>query len=160
MRIFFNLRSINAFLLLSMSLFASSGCGGGEKVVAVSGTVTHNGQPVPGLVISFVPEGKSELGVSSGQTDEQGKYSLKVVSTGRSGAVVGKHKVWVSMPREQPKFDDKEERNKNKKKGSNAPKPPVPPPDLAPIIKLYGSLEKSKLTVDVSDGSAIDLKLD
>jgi hypothetical protein len=156
-------RPISLAFLLTMCLLSSSGCGNSEKVVPVQGIVTHKGQPVAGLVISFVPQNATETGVSTGETDESGKYSLKVVKSGKSGAVVGTHKVWVSRPRApfvEPS-EDKEEtskikRQKMKEKAAAA----KPPPDLAEIIKKYGSLDKSTLIKEVKGGESIDLTLD
>jgi hypothetical protein len=161
MRIHMNIsRPLSLALLVVVCFLSSSGCGGSEKVVFVSGTVTHNGQAVPGLVISFVPQNYTETGVSIGETDENGKYELTVVKSGKSGAVVGSHKVWVSRPRE-PFVDptDKEElaKQKKEKKGTPAAKPPA---DLTDILKKYGNLDKSPLTVEVKGGEPIDLKLD
>jgi len=148
-------------LLVIVCFLSSPGCGG-EKVVSVSGTVTHNGQPVPGLVVSFVPEAATKTGVSIGETDDNGKYDLTVVKTGKSGAVVGTHKVWVSPPREpfvEP--GDKEEMAKLKKQKKTAgPATARPPADLTEILKKYGNLDKSPLTVEVKGGAPIDLKLD
>jgi hypothetical protein len=147
-------------LLVGVCFLGSSGCGGTEKVVPVSGRVTHNGKPVPGLVVSFVPQAQTATGVSTGETDDDGNYTLTVVKTRRSGAVVGTHKVWVSRPREpfvEP--GDKEETaklNRQKKQAATA----RPPADLAEILKKYGNLDKSPLTVEVKGGAPIDLKLD
>jgi hypothetical protein len=141
-------------VLLTASLFAGSGCGGGtEKVVSVSGRVTHNDKPVAGLTVSFVPQTATATGVSTGMTDADGKYDLTIANTGRSGAVVGKHKVWVSIPR-QPVDYDKE----NKKAGKN-PAPDVPA-DVVAILKKYGSLDKTPLSVEVNGNQPLDLKLD
>src|SRR5262249_25891511 len=126
-------------------------------------TVTHNGQPVPGLVVSFVPEAATKTGVSTGETDDNGKYDLTVVKTGKSGAVVGTHKVWVSRPRE-PYVEpgDKEEMAKIKKQMKQAALAAAKrqPADLTEILKKYGNLDKSPLTVEVKGGAPIDLKLD
>ena len=149
-------------LLVTVCFLSSPGCGGSEKVVSVSGTVTHNGQPVPGLVVSFVPEAATKTGVSTGETDDHGKYELTVAKTGSRGAVVGTHKVWVSLPRE-PFVEpvDKEELAKMKKQKKTAtPAAARPPADLAEILKKYGNLDKSPLTVEVKGGAPIDLKLD
>jgi hypothetical protein len=153
------LRPISLTLIVAACLLSSSGCGSSERVVSVSGTVTHNGKPISGLVVSFVPDGVTETGVSSGETDENGKYSLKVAKSGSSGAVVGKHKVWVSLPREAPTDVDKEERAKKQKTKATTTTTKVPT-DLAPILKTYGNPEKSPLTVEVKGGEPIDLKLD
>ena len=147
-------------LLVTVCILSSSGCGG-EKVVPVSGTVTHNGQPVPGLVVSFVPQAVTEAGVSTGGTDDNGKYELTVHKTGSKGAVVGTHKVWVSRPRE-PFVDptEKDDVAKMKQKKQATPATARPPADLTEILKKYGNLDKSPLTVEVKGGAPIDLKLD
>jgi hypothetical protein len=156
-------RTLPFLFVVSVCFVTCSGCGGSkEKVVRVTGKATHNGAPVDGLVISFVPVEQTETGVSTGTTDENGKYDLTVFLTGRSGAVVGTHKVWVSRPRE-PFVDpaDKEEIAKLKKLKKKAPLiTPRPPVDLADILKKYGSLDNSKVTVEVKGGEQIDLKLD
>src|SRR5262249_1907004 len=97
-------RSLGAALLLTACFLGTSGCGGGgkEPIVAVTGRVTHKGTPVAHLVVSFVPKDQTSAGVSTGTTDEDGRYSLTVVKTRQRGAVVGTHKVWVSLPREEP----------------------------------------------------------
>lgn len=152
-------RPLPLALLVTACFLSSSGCGGGsEKVVAVSGTVTHNGQPVPGLVVSFVPEAATETGVSTGETHNSGKYDLTVVKTRSRGAVAGTHKVWVSRPREpfvEP--GDKDEMAKMKKQKKETPAMSA---DLAEILKKYGNLDKSPLSVEVKGGAPIDLKLD
>jgi hypothetical protein len=156
MRIHTNVsRLFSIALLVTVCFLSGSGCGGGEKVVSVSGTVTHNGQPVSGIVVSFVPDATTETGVSTGETDENGKYTLTVVKTGSSGAVVGKHKVWVSLPREPP-ADKVDKPGKPKAKAPTT----AAQADLAPVLKKYGSLEKSPLSVEVKGSEPIDLKLD
>ena len=113
---------------------------------------------VPGLV-SFACE-RYETGVSTARRMK--RSTLKVVKSGKSGAVVGSHKVWVSRPREpfvEP--SEKEETAKlnrlKKKAASTSAKPPV---DLAEILKKYGNLDKSPLTKEVKGGEPMDLKLD
>ena len=160
MRIHLNIsRPLTLASLLAIWFLSSSGRGGSEKVVPVSGTVTRNGQPVPGLVVSFVPEAATETGVSIGETDDNGKYNLTVVKTGRSGAVVGTHKVWVSRPREpfvEP--DEKGEMKRPKPKANVASAKPHA--EVEVILKKYGNLDKSPLTVEVKGGEPMDLKLD
>jgi hypothetical protein len=142
-------------------LLAGLGCGGsGEKTVSVTGKVTHNDQPVSGIIVSFVPQAETKTGVSTGKTDENGNYKLTIASSGSRGAVVGTHKVWVSLPREPPEPVDKEEKAKMRKlkKGTLANEKLTA--DLAAILKKYGRLEKTPLTVEVKGGEPIDLKLD
>ncbi len=142
-------------LLLAACAVICLGCGGKEKIVSVTGTVTHNNQPVADIMVSFVPQGVTETGVSTGETDEKGRYELYVSKTGKSGAVVGTHKVWVSLPRE-PEVS-------NKRDGPYVKKQKTRAQDLtlaeAQILKKYGRLDKTPLTVEVK-GDPIDLKLD
>jgi hypothetical protein len=157
-------RTFSGTLLLAACAVSCLGCGGKEKIVSVTGRVTHNDNPVPNITVSFVPQEATETGVSTGKTDENGRYKLYVAKTGGSGAVVGSHKVWVSLPRETAKPVDKDEKmvkkreeKKNKKKGSLAAE--TLPADTAQILKKYGRLDKTPLTVEVK-GDPIDLKLD
>jgi hypothetical protein len=146
-------RLLPVTLFLLLCAVAGAGCGGGEKVVSVSGKVTHNGKPVPGLVVSFVPQNATETGVSTGKTNEDGEYKLTVAKTGRSGAVVGTHKVWVSVPR-KPREKDKDQKN--------APREAAPQvsAEVAEVLRKYGRLETTPMTVEVTGGEPVDLKLD
>jgi hypothetical protein len=77
-----------------------TGCsGGGEFSTAkVRGTVTSQGQPVAGAVVSFTPQaaaGGSGGKGATGITDADGRFVLTTYVAG-DGAVVGKHYVAVS----------------------------------------------------------------
>src|SRR4051794_29904017 len=75
-----------------------AGCGRGEfELAPVSGRVTLNGDPLPKAMVSFEPSTTAaEAGPgSTGETDEQGRFSLTTVD-GRRGAVVGDHRVVIS----------------------------------------------------------------
>jgi len=76
----------------------ASGCGGGQgyKAAPVSGTVTIDGNPVAGIVVTFQPVGAGQTPGpgSTGKTDENGKFTLRFATQDRKpGAVVGKHRV-------------------------------------------------------------------
>jgi hypothetical protein len=90
---------MRARLLLGFALMLGPGCGSG-KFAPVSGTVTMNGKPLAGATVIFSPiakEGSIDAGPgSSGKTNEKGEYTL-TSDTGRTGAVVGKHRVSVSL---------------------------------------------------------------
>jgi hypothetical protein len=146
--------------LFTVCLLAGLGCGSGEKTVSVTGKVTHKDQPVAGVVVSFVPQTETQTGVSTGETDGSGNYKLTVAKTGRSGAVVGTHKVWVSLPRTPPEPVDKVEKAKMRKQKKGTLASEKATADLAAILKKYGNLEKTPLTVEVTGSEPIDLKLD
>jgi hypothetical protein len=149
--------------LLTACVLSGSGCGGSEKVVTVTGKVTHNDQPLAGIIVSFVPEAATKAGVSTGETDEDGKYMLTVFNTGQSGAVVGTHKVWVSLPRkpeDRRKPETAEEAKQKVKDARRRKRGTLPPGEMTEILKKYGKLDKTPLTVEVTGGQAVDLKLD
>jgi hypothetical protein len=92
-------RSLAWLLLLPLLLL---GCGkSGPKVVPVSGQVTLDKKPLANADVTFSPTepgpNNSPGLESSGRTDEQGRYSLKVIQDKRDGAVVGAHKVRISL---------------------------------------------------------------
>jgi hypothetical protein len=89
--------------ILGLALVFALGCGG-KKFAPVSGVVTMNGKPLAGATVTFMPVlqgGGIESGPSSdGKTNEKGEYTL-TAATGQKGALVGKHKVVISILAEQ-----------------------------------------------------------
>ena len=83
--------------LLVLGLLLTAGCGG-SGVAPVSGTVTLNGKPLAHATVVFQPDGdgKNPGPGSSGTTDENGRYSLRVMTTNAAGALVGRHKVSIT----------------------------------------------------------------
>jgi hypothetical protein len=71
--------------------------------------VTLDGKPLAGVDVSFqpiAPEGSIEAGVgSSGRTDKDGHFTLKA-ATKQNGAVVGKHRVYISSLAPQAASND------------------------------------------------------
>jgi hypothetical protein len=68
---------------------ALTGCGG---PVAVQGTVTMNGKPLPGAMVVFIPEGGGpEAGA---MTDGEGNFHLSGMKT--DGSLPGEYRVTVS----------------------------------------------------------------
>lgn len=83
--------------LLGLLALFSAGCGG-ASFAPVSGKVTLNGKALPNATVVFQPEGGKEPGPgSSGTTDAEGKYELKVSTDDKKpGAAVGKHSVSIT----------------------------------------------------------------
>jgi|SaaInlStandDraft_1057018.scaffolds.fasta_scaffold23129_5 hypothetical protein len=80
-------------LALSMLVFGCSGGPGDQPETGrVSGTVTLDGAPIAGVLVSFVPQ---EGRPSRATTDESGKYQLEYNST-TLGAKLGDHSVRIS----------------------------------------------------------------
>ena len=77
----------------------AAGCGGGRKIVPVSGVVTFNGQPAKNVVVTFQPLGEKVEDNpgrgSSAYTDENGRFTL-VYDGEKPGALTGKHRVRIT----------------------------------------------------------------
>ena len=87
-------------VILMLCLAVMFGCGSGVKLAPVEGQITLDGKPVKDAVVTFtpvVPPRGMEAAASSGRTDEQGRYTLKLLSGDRPGAVVGQHNVTVTI---------------------------------------------------------------
>jgi hypothetical protein len=101
--------------LLPLVLPLLAGCGGGYSTAPVSGRVTLNGQPLANAAVVFQPvasEGHDPGPGSGGFTDQEGRYTLKVTGTGRKGAVVGKHKVTITLVPDDDPSDDRPKRTR------------------------------------------------
>ena len=90
-------------LIAGMSACVGVGCGGssGPALGTVTGTVTMDGEPVPGVKIVFVPESKGSP--SYGATDVYGRYRL-LFNQNRAGAQLGSHH--VILENVEPTTDD------------------------------------------------------
>jgi hypothetical protein len=97
-------------------LLLLTGCGGPYRIAPISGRVTLNGQPLANAAVSFQPvasEGKMNPGPGSGAfTDSDGRYTLVVVGHETRGAVVGKHKVRITLVADTDSADDRPKRVK------------------------------------------------
>jgi len=83
--------------ILSVFLLGINGCSGSTdqpELAQVSGVVTLDGKPVPGLNILFQPEvGRAAVGM----TDEEGRYELEYLY-GVSGCKMGSNTVGFDWP--------------------------------------------------------------
>lgn len=122
-------------------LLFALGCGG-SHLAQVSGKVTMDGKPLAGAVVSFTPmsdEKSTESPLaSSGTTNEKGEYTLETVK-GQKGAIVGKHKVSITLIVSDPESDERV-------RGKPIPKEGIP--------KQYN--EQTTLTCDVPAGGRSD----
>ena len=83
----------------AMAAILVAGCN--SDIVPVSGLVMLDGQPLVGAVVTFQPirDSSSEPPTATGsvgQTDNDGRYSLRLVDPEQSGALVGEHTVSIS----------------------------------------------------------------
>jgi hypothetical protein len=93
-----------------LSMLSQTGCGGGPKLVPVSGTVTLNGKPLGDADILFVPTEENTEGLAGNdKTGPEGNY--KAMTNGRAGLVPGQYKVIISRSlvdtaKVRPEFKD------------------------------------------------------
>lgn len=134
-------------LLCCLSVIFLSGCGGesGPELVAVRGKVTHNGQPVPGLFVTFLPKNGRP---SWALTSDTGAFEAHYTNS-RDGVLPGLCKVWVSF---KPQSFEEEQAIMN---GEN------PYEQWSEMLEKYGSEESTPLIVTASSKQPfIELRLD
>jgi len=125
-------KSWPVYVVASMVVLAAAGCGrSGPELGSVTGTVTLDGQPLPGAVLVFTPAAGR---VSRARTGPDGTYELRYAGN-EPGALVGEHKVTIStrwmdedvntgkivqIPEKIPaKYNDKSDLVKTVESGSN-----------------------------------------
>lgn len=79
------------------ALFGLTGCGTGPEFAEVEGVVSLKGKPLPDVEIVFSPmtEKGTKGPTAACVTDAQGRYRLKCERAGRTGALVGIHRVVI-----------------------------------------------------------------
>jgi hypothetical protein len=124
-----------------MAMVLLSGCGGGPRLVRVTGTVRRGGAPVPHLVVQFRPdEGRG----SWGYTDAEGHFALKY-DRQHDGAITGHHKVYVE----------------DRGGGQGIPGATEPHKEMAEILEKYGDSSNPKIDVDIDrNNQEVTLDLD
>jgi hypothetical protein len=123
-----------------------------QPLAEVEGTLKWRQQPLANVVVAFIPETGEQLGQrSTGITDENGHYVLKT-DDGRPGTTVGKHRVVLTVPRNE----------KRRSKGED-PDPSLPEEttQTEQISDLYTTANTTPLHREVKEGKqVIDLLID
>jgi hypothetical protein len=80
-------------------VLAGAGCGSsGPRTVKINGTVTLDGKPLEGALVTFIPEAKDGH-LATGRTDTGGHFQLTTFNTD-DGALAGQYKVTVAKTEE------------------------------------------------------------
>ena len=117
-----------------------SGCGGSDVPLApVTGTVTHNGEPLPEAIVTFTPVAGGRPSV--GETRQDGSYTL-LFKVGEEGAMVGDHVVRVERAVLDPADD-------------NIPEGQEDQTNVLPEAATDGSIQKTV----TDDSNVIDIAL-
>jgi hypothetical protein len=73
----------------------------GTKLVKVTGTITDNGKPLAGVLVSFLPAvGSPSFAPATGESGSDGSYTLYCKN--RAGVAPGKYKVTVAPANSAP----------------------------------------------------------
>ena len=126
--------------LLTGCLFAAGCTPSGPRIVEVSGTLTRNGKPVPGLEVYFMPD---QGRPSVGSADSQGRFKLGYTHD-QDGAITGSHTVFVVFNPPQTGAERV-----------------AAPTELRPILEKYGTKDVSPLRIEVTKPvKDLEIKLD
>ena len=103
---------LRSLVVCIAAILALSGCGGQQfDTGTVSGTVTLDGQPLANASVQFTPTGVQNFDTpapgSYGRTNANGEYSLKVITTDAEGALVGMHRVSITLDEEESEDPEK-----------------------------------------------------
>lgn len=122
---------------LAVAAIVVAGCGPQPHFVEVSGHVLSGGEPLDGVVVTFVPVAEGfERYTSSAVTDGEGAFRLKCVN-GHSGAMVGRHRVTVEdlRPYRAPRNDE----------------PPADAKQFASrVARSYNAVSQTPLSVEIA----------
>jgi hypothetical protein len=125
------------------------GCGNSRKLAPVSGVVKMDGRPLAGATVGFEPlesdKGPNDNPTTSGaKTDENGAYTLETYN-GDRGALVGKHKVKISLYKQMQDPDSDARRRSG-------------PLQVDKVPERYN--KKTQLTIDVPPEGKTDANFD
>jgi len=131
------------------------GSAGGPDLTRVRGTVTLEGKPLVGAVVSFHPVSK-DGGVALGATDRFGHFGMKTPGLG-NGVVPGEYRVTVTkLASEEKMMDPDEAKQYTSQTGKLPPSPKVT--NLVPA--KFASSETSGLSATVKPGATTPFQFD
>jgi hypothetical protein len=157
-----------SLLVVGLLAGALAGCGG-SSVVTVTGTVRHQGKPIPRANVTFtgLAADAATVPVGVGVTDDQGNFHLQTRIDGRdfTGVVPGEYRVSVSklvppngMTEEEYRKmveEDRKDQEAGRRVGPSLVPPRVP---LFPVE--YSDTQKSPLTATVGTRGTSRLEFD
>lgn len=147
------MRRVTCLLLLTVSS-AWIGCGGAPRldgVIAATGVVTYQGQPVENATVVFSPQGAGRA--ASGRTDAHGRFQLTTLVPG-DGLMPGKYQVTVVKTEVIGAMNEEESQAYFQKHGK--------PPKVTtkePLPAKYKTAATSGLTAEVTTGGTNDFTL-
>ncbi len=86
---------IHVLMLVLVWCGCSSRSGTGPALIPVEGTVTLDGKPLAGALVTFIPVGDTRGSGGTGYTDQNGRYTLRSADGG-AGVPAGPYRVTIS----------------------------------------------------------------
>lgn len=87
--------------LYASAILALAGCGGGPKLVKVTGKVSYQNKPYPRAFVWFIPESPSGGQPAEAMADQDGSFAMTTPNIG-DGVVPGRYKVGIRFARKGP----------------------------------------------------------
>jgi hypothetical protein len=134
------MRPVAACVLVASGLFLAPGCNKNSRLMPVDGTVTLDGEPVTGMIITFQPQGDTEGNGANGYVGDGGHFSLTDMR-GEPGAYRGTYRISFYPALEKGAREDD-------------PAGVVAPPRRTGMPAIYLDPGTSPITVTVPDGGA------
>jgi hypothetical protein len=137
--------------LVALCVLSSAACRPADKLnlVPVVGTLTLDGHPLEGAIVTFAPQSSGAV-AASGTSDARGRYALATAGAHRPGAVPGSYNVTV-MKLEVKKLSDAEQaavQAKMQKQGMAMAPPTTEAKQLLPL--KYRNAATSGFTATVN----------
>lgn len=141
---------------------AAVGCGGPKikGLVPAHGVVTHNGTPVEGATVTFVPKTiGGQAGTSTATTDKNGNFKMTTLDPG-DGLFPGEYRISVVKDKIEGgiPLEEAAERNANPDKFKDDPAPETTVVHELPVI--YGDFNTSGLAVTVPEKGDKAIKIE
>ena len=139
------------FAVVACLLLPSFGCGGRHyvKTEPVTGTVTLDGEPFSGVVVTFMPVGDGNMGFAL--TNGQGVFHIStLVGRPDSGTTIDEYRVYFSK-----EIDDVSKQRYGKDPETNERVLLPNPYQIQVVPKKYTKAETSGFTVKVERGKNV-----
>jgi len=132
---------------LALMCLLATGCGssGDIKIVKARGTITYRNQPLVNVNVTFHPKSGRP---ATGTTDASGRFTLSTLRA-NDGAVVGPHKVSISMAGPPP-MPGSVEANEARPKAAAFPTK-FSNPETSGLTATVEAGSPNTYTVDLSD---------
>jgi hypothetical protein len=143
-------------LVFSILLPCIAGCGDSRAGANVEGVVTLDGQPLPGVYLTFDrPELSPNENIGYiGKTDESGRYSLRPMLGEGTGVPSGKYRVSLTTAVIDPTQPAPTFTNRSSATPFGSDTPPPPPEKIPPAYR------DGKLTFEVPEDGTEEANFD